>query len=1190
MSYAANKELTDDDMINIIKAEVERRGIYGNYIDGYSEFLISGIKDVITKSFVIEKEFMPNKDGSQPDVEKFYFKVEITEVKVTPPATVDYNKSSKIPLYPTQARLNNLTYDGQIYIDAMITVKAYYLDSSVPKVRTHNMTNFPLARIPIMTHCKLCNLYGKTREELINLGEDPNTYGATFIINGIEWTVATIENTTFNAPRIYRQKNYQTEKVRADLISKLGDGYENSSAIKVILHTDGKIVCHLTSSLASDYIIPFYIIFRIFGATNDLDIYNYITLGDTGNTAILLEKMLYNAMNAQYKKFLGAKNKRNIIDILDLLAEELFPSSLDKKDELKQNTLKAIYNKVYEKLDEKFLPHIGKTSAARGRKMQYLGILIRKVLLVDLGVLESTDRDTYVLKRLHGPGPSIVKAFKQHYNLSVVKKISTYIMSQMQKYGVETIAIGDIFENAVNNSDFNKAIGKAIASGTDSELNVGSTSITNRLRTKQVQSQNHLHVLSIISNIESTSASSVQSGSERSEEMRAFHSSSIGYLCPIQSPSGKNVGIAKQPAITMCITLSSPGHLLESRLLEDKLVVPYSHIFPKDLYSYYPITTIYVNGRPVGYVQKTPELITTYKELRRTGDIDIFTTIYWNTNSNELEFWSDYGRVIRPLLRVFYDKDVGYIKYTKQDAYDLATHKIGIMDLARRGVLEYISAEEQRNCLIAQSIHHLLMKQDPTVPPIRYTHCEIPQALLGIPILTSPFGNYNYQTKLILQGSQARQTNGYKFNYPNCIEKSLHMQHYNEIPIVRTLAYDYTPPNGINIVVAFLISNGYNQEDSLVVNKGAVDRGMFECSTFTYAKTELSRGDSARKPDPATTMDMKAHANYDKLNEYGYPVPGTLIQKNDVIIGKVSPIPKTSAHRSKYEWVDKSIIHNDNEEYFIVRVIMDRDGNDQYFIKVQMRTVRSVLVGDKFSSREGQKGVVGLIDREVNMPFTESGIVPDILFDPQGLITRKTMSQMLEGVVATWCARRGVITDGTTFKNIDIRAIQKRMQDAKLNPNCLERLYHGITGEPYDRAICVNLTFYQRLQKFPSETLQAMSRGPSDTRYKQPISGNRGGRRLGEMECNVIYSNGSCRFVEEKLSKHSDGIIDYYCKNCSSRAVANHNFGVYSCPICTDTLNLVGVRTSWTSKLMLQNLEGSGVNIDLEFDTNGYVE
>ena len=1201
--YESMTKVSDDDLISMLKAEKKRVGIYGNLIEGYNDFLDNGIKDIIINAFLIEHEFPPNKDGSQPNIEKFWFKIDIKDVRVINPTIVDYNKSTKIPLYPAQARLQNLTYAGQIYIDASINIKAYNVDGSISN-RSYTLMNTPLAQMPIMTLCKYCNLHNKTREEQRNLGEDPNMYGGSFIINGVEWAVATIENTTFNIPRIFKhKKEFKTESTRADLISKLGDGYENSSAFKIIRHHDGQIVCHLTSALSTDYIIPFYIMFRAFGASNDKEIRDYITYGDSkDDTVIALDKLIYQGYTASYKNFSGAKDVRDGVEIIELLSNIMFPPTDPNSIQvIKDNTRKAIHARVYKILDEKCMPHIGKTTSARPLKMQYMGNIIRKLLLVDLNILESTDRDTYVYKRLHGPGPSIAKVFKTHYNMSVVKKIRSHFIMQFHKYNFEDIAIGDVFRNAVNSADFEKSIAKAIASGTDSEVKMGSTSVINRLRTKMLAPQNHLHLLSIISNIESTSASAVASGSERSEEMRAFHASSIGYLCSVQSPvGGKNVGIVKQNAFSMYITLSSPGHIIENRILEDNATIPYIDIKPADIPKYYPITTIFVNGRPIAYVQETIDFVTRYKEKRRQQEIGVMTTIYWNQTTNEIEFWTDYGRVMRPLLRVYNNveevkynsknqsqsKFYQYIKYTKQDAYDLNFNKLDMMELVKRGVIEYISAEEQRNCLIAQSINELMVDQDPSKPPIKYTHCEIPQALIGIPILTSPFANHNYLTKLILQGSQSRQTNGYIFNYPYRIDKTLFLQHYNEIPIVRTLAYDYTPPNGINAVVAILVTNGYNQEDSLIVNKGACDRGMYVCSTYTYSKAEFTRGDMARKPDPLTTMDMKAHANYDKLNDKGYPDIGMEIHKNDVIIGKVSPIQKTSEYKENYNWIDNSVIYHNDEPSVVVRVITDRDGNEQPFIKVQLKTVRPIITGDKMSSREGQKGVIGLVQPSTTMPFTEYGVVPDYIMNPHSLITRKTMPQIMEMVISKIHAIMGMTMDGTAFKDIDIEKMKKMLSKYGMREDGTEMMYNGLTGEPLGTMVYMGLTFYQRLQKFPVETLQSSSRGPSDSRYRQPIRS----RKIEEMSANVLYAQGSCRFIEEKTNIHSDGMIDYYCRNCSTRATTNHITSMYSCPTCKDAINLVGVRTSWVSKYMLDNMNGGGIGTELEFEPLSYIE
>ena len=282
-------------------------------------------------------------------------------------------------------------------------------------------------------------------------------------------------------------------------------------------------------------------------------------------------------------------------------------------------------------------------------------------------------------------------------------------------------------------------------------------------------------------------------------------------------------------------------------------------------------------------------------------------------------------------------------------------------------------------------------------------------------------------------------------------------------------------------------------------------------------------------------------------------------------------------------------VYRENEPVIIEKIITDRDGNDQFFVKVKYRAFRPLTIGDKLSSREAQKSVIGLVMRDAYMPVTENGTKISLLMNSHSIITRKTMSQVIEMLVAKYCAMNGTIMDATIFKDIDIDEIRNKIEkEFKMDGNGTETLYNGKTGEPIGEAITVGICFYQRLQKFPIETIKATAKGPQDARVLQPISGKAGGGSIKEMEVNVLYAQGACRYIEEKHSKHSDGMIDYYCRNCSTRAVSNHHYGVYYCINCKDAINLTGVRTSWASKLMLQNMNGAGIHTELEFEPFTY--
>jgi DNA-directed RNA polymerase II subunit RPB2 len=396
------------------------------------------------------------------------------------------------------------------------------------------------------------------------------------------------------------------------------------------------------------------------------------------------------------------------------------------------------------------------------------------------------------------------------------------------------------------------------------------------------------------------------------------------------------------------------------------------------------------------------------------------------------------------------------------------------------------------------------------------------------------------------------------------------------MPLVQTMSSRYLHPNGSNVIVAIMCYSGYNQEDSLLINEGSVKKGLFNGSKFTFKKTSLDQKEEFGNPDINNTDDLSS-ASYDKLTD-GLIAVGSIVNKGDALIGKSVRLNKTSS--SDYNYSDKSIIYKNTEPAIVHDVIKDRNEDDEKFVKVLLRKPRSVSVGDKFSSRAGQKGVVGILLKEAEMPFTEDGMRPSIIMNPHSIPSRMTIGQLNESLAGNWCAAKGVHADATIFRKVDMDAISDELESMGMHRNGYRRLYNGTNGTAIDTLIFTGPTYYQRLHKFVIDQVYSVSHGPSDAKTLQPLDGKSsgGGLKIGEMEKDVLCSHGVSRFLSEKFFDHSDGYREYICR-CGKAAVFNKRENIYKCVYCKDNADISKINTSWTAKLFKQELESMNIGV-----------
>lgn len=1196
-------DINSNDLIIILDSILnKKKGLISHHVESINKFNDSGIKQIMVNGFNIEVQLNNERDSTDEDklITKYLMKANITDVRLLPPVTINYDTQRSQILFPAESHIKDLTYSSPMYIDADIVCTAYKSDGTT-EIKKEQIQNYRLGSIPIMVGSKLCNSYNKSRDTLIELNEDPTDLGGYFIIKSNEWIIDNIESMTYNLSREFRNVGFKNELARSDIISKPGDNFENSSSLICKYLANGNINFEVTNNKFRDISIPFYVLFRAFGVCSDREIIEHITysMNDGDPTIKKMLNILEKGFLSSYTPISDAYQIHNQTEILELIGKHIndfYLSNLNTTNKNNVNTRKYNINNVLQILDKDILPHVGLTSDDRYKKIRFLGHLINRLLKVYLEIIPPTDRDSYKNKRINPAGVSYAKVFKTNFNFAIVQQLRRQFTKDLKATTFSNLNLKHSFETAIYGHEFERALIQAIVTG-DKTININRKAVQNRLSSQQLHRKNQINVISALRNINTNNTSSAKQ-SARANEMRRFHSSMIGYVCCVQSAdTGEKVGMQKQMAISSKISLGSSSDILKEIVLNDEdIILLDKKLTNLEIYTK-KLTKVFVNGDWLGCCLNFASFSKKYREMRRNNKIHYLTTISFDVKTNELYLWVDIGRIVRPLIIIYNNEEEyyksnktiefkQYINLTKKHIINLNAGIINYETLLDDKVIEFISPEEQQNCLIAKDIETLnLHINDPLT---RYTHLDIAQSIIGIPGLTSPFSNHNQAARVVFQTNQVKQTCGTPcLNFPFKSYKEMHLQVYNQKPLVKTIANKYYAPIGMNSIVAVMIYGGYNQEDSLIINQGAIDRGLFTTHHFTFEKTELEKNEEFTNPDPSVTADIKAYSNYDKLVN-GVVSPGTYIESGDIIIGKIAKLNKSDQY-DNFKYYDKSIVYKYDEPAYVWDVIKGRNEEDNLFCKVIFRSARKVAIGDKFSSRSGQKGVVGISYRDSDMPYTEDGIKPDVIFNPHSLPSRMTMGVLFEGMASKANAINGTITDGTIFKKIDIDDLADDLAKVGYNRNGTERLYNGITGNYIDVEIFIGPIYYQRLQKFTVDTVYSHKTCPTDAITHQPLDGKsaKGGLRLGEMEKDVMAIS-SVKFLQEKFIDHSDVYHIYVCKKCNKRAVVNEKYQIYKCKYCNDGSDIVKIKTSWSCKQMFDEIESCNIGFKLFPKENTY--
>ncbi len=583
---------------------------------------------------------------------------------------------------------------------------------------------------------------------------------------------------------------------------------------------------------------------------------------------------------------------------------------------------------------------------------------------------------------------------------------------------------------------------------------------------------------------------------------------------------------------------------------------------------------VYLNGKFVGNVENPRDFVDQVIGERRKGKLTSNLNVFHDDVTNEIYLEASKGRARRPLIVV---KD-GKPLITDKHIAQIEKGEIAWVDLVNQGIIEYLDAGEEENALVAFTEQELTKD---------HTHMDLtPLTMVGLTTSLVPFGNFNQSARLNAGSKNQKQALGlYAANYEVRMDMDVNILHTPQMPIVQSAMHAISNydkhPAGQNIVVAIMAYEGYNMEDSIIINKSSIERGLGRSTYFRPAVAEELRysgglTDKICIPDK-DVKGYKSEKDYRFLEEDGIVYPEASVKEGDVIIGKTSP-PRFLSSLDEYNLASNTrressfgLKHGELGVVDLVLITENEEGNK--LVQVRIRDQRIPEIGDKFTSRHGQKGVIGLIVPQSDMPFSASGITPDLLFSPHGIPSRMTIAHLIEMVGGKVGALSGRYIDGTTFEAETEANLRKELLSLGFRESGMETFYSGISGEKLHARIFVGDIYYLKLKHMVANKLHSRARGPIQLLTRQPTEGRakEGGLRLGEMEKDTFVAHGASLLLKERFD--SDRTVVPVCENCGLIVIHDEFKNRSYCAVCGDNVDITNIEISYAFKLLLDELK-----------------
>jgi DNA-directed RNA polymerase II subunit RPB2 len=1196
-----NNSLTTDDIFRVLDLYFSKNFYaYRHLHNSYDKFIEDTIPRFLTE---IEHVFSEYINDDQYIKYKFIF----DNVHIVPPKL----SNNVDPLFPADARHLALTYSVKIHADITQVKEVQFINTSEKKTIItnvgHTEKNRPIMFVPVMVRSKYCNLSIYKTEARDECKYDPGGY---FIINGSEKVVICQDRMIHNTPMVTSKTTSNITYKVVQVNSKNPNIKGTTQIISIRIKKDDIMIVKIPFLQE----VNIMIIFRALGIESDRDI---IELCAYDLNDYYMVKLISTSLNNCYNDLTDAKTPiRTQEDAIDYLISKL---KVVKKvfDTNQQTRLEQKRLHLMNLFKQSLLPHITSRydNNPYREKCFYIGYMINKLLNVQLGRKPVDNRDSYTNKRVDNIGDLLHEILLQQYN---------NIISECNKQF--TARMGNDMTSDKPYNIIHQFKAASFEQGFKAALMLGNWPRKKGV-SQMLQRMSYMYLMITLSRIESPS------GSQSTSKLvtpRHVDPSSLPFLCVVQTPEGASIGLTKHLSLISSLTIGGSDN---AEIIKDFI---FSHVDVKKLHEVsinkiINMYKIFLNGEPLGFIHNIYDIGNIYtdnpamdfygeaKSRKLSGGFNPETTsIAFDYQNHEIRFWTDSGRTYRPVIRVNGDNEM---MLTKSDINNISLNKTDINKytcwekfyMNSPYPIEFIDSEEQPYIMVAENTKVLNIERKKILDSkttqfsgnevelinrydkkffIRYDCVEFhPSVLLGELAGTIPFCNSNQGTRNFFQYAQGRQAMGiYCSTYRARTDISYILYNpENAVVNTRTAKYTYTDilTSGVNAVVAIACYSGYNQEDSLIFNKTALHRGMFRAMSIKKIEASVTKNqdtsgdDKFMKPPPEKTIGIK-NGQYEKMNDDGYVREETHIVKGDMIFGKVTPISDLTGSDKIYR--DSSTPYKDIADAVVDSVYIGIKNKDGYETrKALIRSERFPIIGDKFCSRHGQKGTIGITLEGIDMPFTKHGIRPDIIMSPNAIPSRMTIAQLLECLLGKVGALNGMNMDGTAFEDYDVESVKDDLEKLGYHREGTEYLYNGMTGAKMKHMIFIGPTYYQRLKHMVVDKLHSRARGPNTSLTRQPPEGRArdGGGRFGEMEQQAIVAHGMAKFLKERLIDCSDAYSTYVCGQCglfARREESRYNkyrpqpTDVYYCPMCKNYNDIHKVMIPYAFKLMIQEL------------------
>ncbi len=1166
----------DRHLDRLVKHQIES---YNHFINYQAEKTINMFNPVVIRS---ENDYIKETDKYTLEIN-----IEFDNFKLYAPQIHENNGATKTML-PQEAKLRNFTYASVMTVDVNITYiirNSQNMDECKIIKKTLNKIN--IGKMPVMIKSSACVLKQKDYIKTNHTDECYMDCGGYFIIKGSEKTVLGQERAAENKIYCFDGKNTTKWTWYAEIKSVPDYKCISPKQIEMMIASKnngfGNPIYINIPRIKQP--IELFVLFRALGIIKDKHICNYIALDcDDPSNNYIVDFLQASIIDAN--KFLSQE------DALQHITSHVAytPINMEKEEGILRKRNFAI-----EVLDSDLFPHCKSLE----QKLYLIGYMAKKLISTSLGFYQADDRDSYKNKRIELTGTLLNNLFRNYFN-KLVKEMQKQIIKEINNGSWRS---SEEYDNIINMTNIYKIMkSTTIENGINRALSTGDFSIkqSNSTKVGVAQVLNRLTYTSTISHLRR-----INTPLEKSGELiapRKLHNSTWGFLCPVETPEGQSIGVVKNISYLAHITIPSNSDALYE--YTKKYILPIEHCKSHELYKK---VKVFINGSWIGIAIDAFELYKNLKEKKCKGIINIYTSIIFDMQELEIKICNDGGRLTRPVLRVENNKTIinDYI-IDKLVSQDLEWNDLLIDYKIGNAAMEYIDPEEQSYSMIYMHLKNNNNKKYEY--NYNYTHAEIhPSTIFGVLGSCVPFPDHNQAPRNTYQCAMGKQAMGiYATNFDKRMDKTTYVLNYPTRPLVDTRVMNFINlnkiPSGAQIHVAIMSHTGYNQEDSVLINKGSIDRGLFLATIYHTEKDEdknIIRDEIIRcKPDPVKTKGIK-FGNYNKLNENGFIPENTLVENRDIIISKIIPIKENRNDPTKtIKYDDQSKTYRTNEESYIDKNFTGRNGDGYDFAKVRVRTLRKPVIGDKVSSRHGQKGTIGNIIQEKDMPFTKNGLKPDIIINPHAIPSRMTIGQLKETLLGKVLIELGLFGDGTSFGDLDIQTIRKELLKSGYESCGNEILYNGFTGEQLESSIFIGPVYYQRLKHMVSDKQHSRSIGPMVNLTRQPAEGRSrdGGFRIGEMERDVMIAHGMSKFCKDRLYDVSDKYSMYTCNKCGMVAAYNDgykknkhcniDFTIHKCKTCDNLNSFSKVNVPYAFKLMSQELQTINIVPRLLTDSN----